>query len=246
MADRGIHERGWKLKSIVGITTSFSSSEQRLDHRFVRAVEAAGGLAVIVPVTENRCLIRRITELIHGLIVPGGPAVTEGMTGDIPDELQTTDPLREASDRAVLQECMRADKPILGICYGMQLLNALAGGTIWADVERQLPGAAVHSEMRGATTHPIRPVKGSQFARLLGASEREVNTRHLQAVKEPGVGFRVAAISPDGVIEAIENDTGSQIGVQFHPERMGPEVLPLFVNLIQLADRYAYQASLRV
>ena len=246
MAERGVHEGGRKLKSIVGITTSFSSSEQRLDHRYVRAVEAAGGLAVIVPVTENRGLVGQLTEMIHGLIVPGGPAVTDGMTGNLPDELETANALRVASDKAVLRECMRADMPILGICYGMQLLNAVAGGTIWADVERQLPGAAVHSEKRGGTTHPVRPAAGSHFARILGMSEQEVNTRHLQAVNEPGAGFRVAATSPDGVIEAIENDSGSQIGVQFHPERMGAEMLPLFVNVVRLANRYAYRASLRV
>jgi putative glutamine amidotransferase len=134
-----------------------------------------------------------------------------------------------------MEACWRTDRPILGICYGMQRLNALAGGTIYGDVEAEHDGARTHSQKRGGTTHPVTLAEGSSLRRWLDTDTLTVNTRHLQAVASLGDGFSVAATAPDGVIEAIEHENGCFVGVQFHPERMGATTQPLFRALIEQA-----------
>ncbi len=221
----------------IGITTSLEEQEQRLDHSYVRAVEQAGGLPLIVPMLDGDVATSAFAALLDGLVLTGGPAVTEGLIGVLPDDISETDPVRLRSDRRMLAAFLAVRKPVLGICYGMQLLNAHAGGTIYADVQRQQAGALVHSGKRGATTHPIRLAEGSHLHALLKTEAIAVNTRHIQAVAALGAGFRVAATAPDGVVEAIENEDGTLLGVQFHPERMGEAMLPLFRHLVEKARR---------
>lgn len=223
----------------IGITTSYNEDEQRLHHAYVKAVERAGGLPMIVPMLEHADNVRAFVELLHGLIITGGPAVTEGLVGPLPEDIDETDPVRVRSDRAVLEAFLEARKPILGICYGMQLLNASSGGTIYGDVQKHLDGALSHSEKRGGGVHGVDLEETSHLFRVLKKKRIDVNTRHIQALASVGGSFRVAAKAADGVIEAIENEDGSILGVQFHPERMGDEMLPLFHHLVENARNFA-------
>ncbi len=219
----------------IGITTSFEDGEQRLHHTYVQAVERAGGLPVIVPMLDAGT--EAFADLLDGLVLTGGPAVTDRLIGTLPPDLDEADPVRARADRCLLAAFAKARKPVLGICYGMQLLNAVSGGSIFADVERQVNGASVHSSTRGADVHPVRLVEGSHLRDTLGTDTLVVNTRHIQAVAEVGDGFSVSATSPDGVIEAIESADGLMIGVQFHPERMGETMQPLFRRLVDQARK---------
>jgi len=219
----------------IGITTSFEDGEQHLDRRYVTAIEEAGGVPVLLPTTDAEATFEALLDRIDGLVVPGGPAVTEGLTGPLPDDLDPLDGLRADSDREWMERCWRTGRPILGICYGMQRLNALAGGTIYGDVEAEHDGAQTHSQKRGGTTHSVTLAEGSRLGRWLDTDTLTVNTRHLQAIASLGDGFSVAATAPDGVIEAIEHESGRLFGVQFHPERLGAVTQPLFRALIEQA-----------
>jgi putative glutamine amidotransferase len=220
---------------LIGITTSFASGEQRLSHAYVQAVERAGGIPLILPMLDSDASLHAIVRLVDGLLIPGGPAVGEGLVTPLPDDLPPTPLQRSESDRRTIAAFLAARKPILGVCYGMQLLNALGGGLIYGDVQRDLDGSSAHSEKRGAGEHRIRVEPDTHLVRILRCADSIVNTHHIQAIARVGAGYRIAATAPDGVIEAIENEEGTVLGVQYHPERMGDEGLPLFRHLVECA-----------
>jgi putative glutamine amidotransferase len=219
----------------IGITTSFEDDEQSLRRDYVRAVERAGGVPLLLPTTDTAAVVDVLTGDIDGLIVPGGPAIVDNMEGTLPNDLDAPDPARSRSDRRYVDAAWAAGKPILGICYGMQLVNARQGGTIVADAGARREGALVHSHKRGGSEHPIRIAETSWLGRTLNRDRVSVNTRHVQALATPGDGFSVAATAPDGVIEAIEHESGKVFGVQFHPERMGESMHPLFQDFVDRA-----------
>jgi len=226
----------------IGITTSFVDGEQRLRRDYVLAIERAGGLPFPCPMVASDDTRAAIADTLDGLVVTGGPAVTEGLTGYLPDDLATTDPVRSASDRHWIDLMDTAGRPILGICYGMQLLNARAGGTIFGDVEHERGSTLTHSQKRGAARHKIEIEPDSMLHTMLGRLSITVNTRHLQAIDTTGDGFRASATAPDGVVEAIEHQNGRILGLQFHPERMQKSMMPLFRSFVDRC-RTVHQAS---
>ena len=224
---------------MIGVTTSFEPSKdvQTLRRSYGTAIERGGGLPVLLSLLTIQSSVRDVASRLDGLVIPGGPAITQGMSGKLAPELSETPPERLSFDESMARAFLDSGKPILGICYGMQLLNSLGGGTIFGDVERELDNALVHSHKRGADMHPIRIEASSTLGELLGRTDASVNSRHLQAVRDVAADYRVCARAPDGVVEAIESDQGRVIGVQFHPELMGASMAALFRHLVRRAAR---------
>ena len=218
----------------IGITTSYADGAQSLDARYARAVEAAGGLPLIAPLFDREESARAFAAMLDGLIITGGPGITRGLIGELPRDLPAVDDARDRSDALIFQAM--ADRPFLGICYGMQFANAMAGGSIYGDVQAQA-NVAVHSADRGAGEHDIQIAPGSRLRAIFGAERLTANSHHIQALADLGAGLRVSARAADGVIEAIESADGRVIGVQFHPERMLDRALPLFADLVARASR---------
>lgn len=214
----------------IGITTSYADGRQSVDHHYIRAVEAAGGLPIIVPMLQTQAAMQAFAALLDGLVITGGPGITRGLIGSLPDDLPAVDAVRDNADHLIY--AAMSERPILGICYGMQFINAQHGGTIYADVMAQRAGVLAHSSGRGGDDHPVLFAPGSRLQSLLGA-KITANTYHIQALADVGAGLRAVGHGPDGVIEAIESEDGRLIGVQFHPERMQAAAQPLFVDFVR-------------
>lgn len=216
----------------IGITTSYKDNRQSVDVHYAHAVENAGGIPIIVPMFQHEDTAKSFAALLDGLVITGGPGITRGLIGDLPDDLPPVDAVRDTSDELIYRAMI--NRPILGICYGMQFVNAMAGGTIYGDVQNQ-QNTHVHSSGRGATDHPVTIQSNTRLHNILKTQQLVTNTYHLQAVADVGLGFKAVAHAEDGVIEAIESEDGRIIGVQFHPERMTDRAQPLFDDLIARA-----------
>ena len=152
-----------------------------------------------------------------GLLLPGGGDMDPKFYGQarIP-ACGEPNLLRDAAEPLLLRAFLAADKPVLGICRGIQVMNAVLGGDLYQDIKpfEHLP----HND-HWAKVHTVTVRRGTLLSRILGQDTVLVNSQHHQAVDRVAPGFTLAALSEDGIVEAIEKpDTRFCLGVQWHPE----------------------------
>ena len=230
---------------IIGITTGFTPeknqdrAQQSVNHDYVLAVERAGGCPVLLPMTDQTATLDPILNILDGLIITGGPGITDGLVGTLPKDLPPVNPIRHTNDLQAFNNAQKKQIPILGICYGMQFINARFGGTLYADVQNQC-NTSPHSPKRTQNPihHDITIHPNTHLANILNTKTYKTNSYHVQAIEKVGSNLRINAISSDQVIEGIETEDGQIIGVQFHPEKMPNTILDnIFQNLIAKAQK---------
>ena len=204
----------------------------------------AGGMPIVLPATHDPAIIERLVESCDGFLVPGGQDIDPSRYGRRrKPHTHRSATARDMMEDALIRAVVEADKPLLGVCRGMQSINVALGGTLHQDIHAEhSPEALAHVQGRpfDLPAHIVEVVEGSQLAECVGALRLGVNTIHHQSVAELGEGLVVSALSPDdGVVEGIEMP-GKRfiIGVQWHPEHMWrtrPHSKRLFKSLIEAA-----------
>ena len=152
-----------------------------------------------------------------GLLLPGGGDMDPKFYGQarIP-ACGEPNLLRDAAEPLLLRAFLAADKPVLGICRGIQVMNAVLGGDLYQDIK---PFEHLPHNGHWAKVHTVTVRRGTLLSRILGQDTVLVNSQHHQAVDRVAPGFTLAALSEDGIVEAIEKpDAGFCLGVQWHPE----------------------------
>lgn len=188
-------------------------------------VSEAGGLPVMLPLTSDPAAVGRALDMVDALIVTGGQDVDPAAYGQTGAEaLELCGELSRERDRmeaALVPAAISADVPVLGICRGIQAINALLGGTLWQDLPRQRPSEVEHhgEPPYEEPVHPVEVLAGTPLAEAVGAGELAVNSYHHQAVRDLADGLRPMALAPDGLVEAVWRPASSFLwAVQWHPE----------------------------
>ncbi len=227
-------------RPIIGITGNYDKETCTLAEGYYQSVLKAGGIPFIIPPFFETDRLGELLDRLDGILFSGGGDINPLLLGEEPiKELHSITPERDQQELLLARLAYDRQIPILGICKGIQIINAALGGTLYQDIHTQMEGTRIkHSqdEDRRYPSHQVSLTKGSILAKLFG-TELAVNSFHHQACKEAAPGLKVTAMSADGVIEAIEsNEFKSIMGVQWHPEtyilRGCTDMLPIFEWLV--------------
>ena len=209
---------------IIGVTPLWDAERKSvwMLPDYLDGIKAAGGVPVVLPIEMSDEDADRIVDTCDGFLFTGGQDVAPELYGT-KDATGTVVPSseRDKLESLLLSKALQADKAILGICRGLQFINAFLGGTLWQDLPSQHPSNIVHRQGKpyGVPTHSVS--LSGDLQTLLGKDTLEVNTLHHQAIKDLGKDLISLAESPDGLIEAVKM-VGKRFvcAVQWHPEYM--------------------------
>lgn len=215
---------------------------QYVEEEMIHAVSQAGGIPVLLPDLVSEELNTSLLQGMDGLLLTGGTDLAPESYGESAlDPAWAGDRRRDLYEIALVHEARERGLAILGICRGCQLLNVAFGGSLWQDLETQREDSLRHRdpESYDRNAHALELLPGSRLAHVLACSSEplEVNSVHHQGLRQLGAGLRPLAQAPDGLIEAIEAESGYALGIQWHPEWMTPasaaQTSPIFTDFLR-------------
>ena len=212
------------MKPLVGVMPVWDDEKDSLWMLpgYLEGLQEAGATPVILSLTEDREEIEHLVDICDGILLTGGHDVDPSVYGE--EALNGTVlccKARDNMERLVLEDAMQKDKPILGICRGIQLINALLGGTLYQDLPTQHPSDIDHHQTPpyDVPVHDVFIKKDSPLYDCLGSDRISVNSYHHQAVKDVAPCLEVMAESEDGIVEALYKPFYRFLwAVQWHPE----------------------------
>ncbi len=241
-----------KKQPVIGIVTVLDEGAVPrvfANINYPNAVIRGGGVPVMLPVTKSREILSGYLTVCDGFLFSGGQDLSPCRYGELPSRLLgPTSLLLDDYQLSLMKLVLEAKKPFLAICRGIQVLNVACGGTLYQDLTEFSPTVSKHMQEtdRGDVSHPVTIQEGTLLRQLFG-TRIWTNSYHHQALKQVAECLQTAALSDDGIVEAVEvKDYPFGIGVQWHPEAMLPSddaMLPLFVSLVQKASIFPAGSS---
>jgi gamma-glutamyl-gamma-aminobutyrate hydrolase PuuD len=210
-----------KKAPVIGITVSLDHGKiirKNHDYLYVKrayaqAIKQAGGQPILI---SPDITPQAVTEICDAVVISGGDDLSPELYGEaacVAVNLESVE--RVEWERQLLDLLGKSDMPVLGICYGMQLMNVHFGGSLYQDISAAYKKASDHGGMGRLTTHEINIDENSRLFPVIGA-KATVSSLHHQAINRLAPGFQIAATAEDGIIEAIEFK--NFLGVEWHPE----------------------------
>ena len=215
-------------KPLIGLTAHWDS--QRAGYwmlpYYFRCVEAAGGIPLLLPYLADEAMLRQTAQELDGILLTGGVDIAPAVYGE--ETLESCGEIcseRDEMERILFEAALTADKPILGICRGIQVINVFLGGTLYQDIPTQMttagevchrPNPAHYDHIHAVEILPETPLYA-----LLGEASVMVNSMHHQAIRTLAPTLVPMAYAPDGVLEAAYMPEATYLrAVQWHPERL--------------------------
>ncbi len=212
------------MRPVIGLTTLYDDEKDSywMLPGYMKAVEKCGGLPIMLPLTGDVSELSDAYSLCDGIMFTGGHDVSPEVYGaKKSSSCAATCPARDAMEGYLLDRCLADDKPLLGICRGIQFMNAHLGGTLYQDLPTEYDSTVEHhmEPPYDRAVHSVEVAENTILADIIGAGIHEVNSYHHQAVKDLSAKVVQMAVSSDGLVEAIAvKDHRFAIGVQWHPE----------------------------
>ncbi len=212
-------------KPIIVVTSSTVDEEcSKVLHTYISAIEDSGGVPLLLPYVEKEETLDAYLSLCDGVLFTGGADVSPHLYGEDPHSASGPfQPLRDAVEVSFAHKVLATDKPVMAICRGAQLLNAVLGGTLYQDIPSVLSTDLSHrqSEPKTSPSHGIEIIENTPLFSLIGKACMCGNSFHHQAIKTLGRGLSVMARAADGIVEAVyATDRPYLRAYQWHPERL--------------------------
>ncbi len=206
-------------------------------------LENAGGIPILLPVLHDKAVLEQTITRIDALFLSGGADIAPKLYNEeILDQEWPGEIPRAKFEIELLKLAIHQNKPVFGICRGLQLINVALGGTLYQDLGKQC-NLDNHRVIQGKPTphHNVTLETGSWLHKVIGDTSIRVNSSHHQAVKTIAPGLKVTAKSEDGIIEGLESaNLNFLVAVQWHPERMEADhAAALAEHLVQVAAESA-------
>ncbi|MBR0082320.1 MAG: gamma-glutamyl-gamma-aminobutyrate hydrolase family protein [Clostridia bacterium] len=218
--------RQGKKHPLIGVTALYDAELESLwmMPAYLERIREAGGTPILLPMTADESEIAQLVSVLDGILFAGGQDVSPALY-ETTDETGTVQPCpqRDAFEPTLLRLALKKDLPVFGICRGLQLINACCGGDLYQDLPLQRPSDVCHRQERPYTdpVHTVTLTADGGLRALLGTETLAVNSCHHQAIRTLAPGFRATAITPDGLMEAIEKPDAPFVwAVQWHPEML--------------------------
>jgi putative glutamine amidotransferase len=213
-------------KPLIGISCRINVGRNRfyLRKNYSEAIFNAGGIPVLLPLIPEKSFAEELVKSLDGIVLSGSNSdVDPHLYGEEPHpKIGSIVSRRDQTDWYGLEQAFQNKKPLLAICFGIQILNVFLGGTLWQDINSQVKGAIKHSQSapEDYKSHTVRIKLKSLLHRLAQQREVRVNSFHHQAIHKLAPHLLPVAVAEDGIVEAVEltNGTHFVLGVQWHPE----------------------------
>ena len=212
------------MKKIIGVCSLYDYEKESIWMLpgYMNGIEKAGGAPIILPLTDDREVLASVLKSCSGVLLTGGQDVSPEIYGEKRiNECGETFEMRDKCEKIILDYALENDIPVLGICRGIQFLNAYLGGTLYQDLDTQFNTETDHhmTPPYDRAVHEVDIVKDSPLYELLKKDRIGVNSYHHQAVKELAKSLTAFAYSEDGLVEGVYmKDKKFVWAVQWHPE----------------------------
>jgi len=213
------------MKAIIGVIPLYDETKDSLWMLpgYFDGIMEAGGIPVMLPLTSDREILQQTVNMCNGIMFTGGHDVSPEIyhESDLDPAVCSYCPERDSMEQQVLKMAMENDTAILGICRGLQFINAALGGTLFQDLPLQYPSDVIHHQKApyDVPAHIVHISEHTPLYSVTGKKEISVNSCHHQAIKELSPELQEMAAAPDGVIEAAFHPKKHFLwAVQWHPE----------------------------